>query len=399
MKSTPRSPKRSRRSVRRRWRTVAAILISAGVHAALLLCLRSRPAPPVLTIERDVEVAVDVHYDDREERVGESGVSPIDVGASRTRIVHRGPRPAASRSPALTSRASAADEQAAPLQAAEPGALAMRPRRDGEKQDVPASSKSLPTDKSITAAIGRVASAMAELDGQKADRNSSQGRVDRWTRDASGEVNARAGDVPPVWHDVEMRIQDSFHPPRGAVTKASTAVVLGRQLLNTGDNRAPMDPFGRPAEPLAREAGLAADVMAGQDAARRPAFWTRAEIVTEVGPDGFLRRAEIAASSGKAAFDKLAIEAVCAAIAERPILDGCRRISPCTTRIRWAVEATVRVEPPPVMVPSDRHTGGPDSRILPLALRFSFDEAKGKLQHHRAFETEVRTRIKLLSID
>jgi TonB family protein len=247
--------------------------------------------------------------------------------------------------------------------------------------------------------MGRVASAMADPEGQKADKDSSQARVARWTRDASGEANARADDLPLVWHNIATRIQESFHPPRNVVTRASTAAVLGRQLLNTGAARSPMDTSVHPLEPPAREASLAADVMAGQAAARQPAAWIRAEVRVEVGPDGLLRQAEITTSSGKAAFDKLAMEAVCAAIAERPILDGCRAASPCTTRLRWAVEAALQIEPPPVMVPSDPRTGGAASGITPLALRFSFDETSGKVRHHRAFASEVRTRVKLLSID
>jgi hypothetical protein len=376
-----------------------AILTSAGVHAALLLCLHSRSASTVATIERDVEVVVDIRFDEREAEVGKTSVSPIDVGASRPRAVHRGPRPSASPAPPFTPHAAGVDEQPAPLVVEGPGALAMRLRRGEGTEEKPASSEAPPPERSITSAMGRVASAMAEPDGQKADKTSSQERVDRWTREASGEANARAGDVPPAWHDVEMRIRDSFHPPRSALTRASTVAALGGQLLNTGTARAPTDETVRRIEPVSREASLAADVRAGQEAAGRPAAWTRAEILVEVGPDGLLRRAEITASSGEASFDKLATETVRAAIAERPILDGCRRTSPCTTRIRWAVEAALRVETPPVTVPSDPRTGGADTRITPLALRFSFDETRGKIQHHRAFASEVRTRVKLLSID
>jgi hypothetical protein len=244
-----------------------------------------------------------------------------------------------------------------------------------------------------------VASAMADQSGGKGDESSAQARVSAWLRHANGEANARAGDVPPVWHDIEMRVQQTFHPPRSVVTKASTVAVLGRQLLSTGAARTATDTSIRPTEPPSREASLAADVMAGQAAAGRPAAWTRAEILVELGEDGRLRRAEIATSSQEAAFDKLAIEAVCAAIAERPILDGCRRASPCTIRLRWAIEAALQVEPPPVMVPTDLRTGGASSRPTPLALRFSFDETTGKVKPHRVFASEVRTRVELLSID
>jgi hypothetical protein len=51
------------------------------------------------------------------------------------------------------------------------------------------------------------------------------------------------------------------------------------------------------------------------------------------------------------------------------------------------------------MVPSDRSTGGAGRDIAPLALRFSFDETTGKVRHQRAFASEVRTRVKLLSFD
>lgn len=91
--------------------------------------------------------------------------------------------------------------------------------------------------------------------------------------------------------------------------------------------------------------------------------------------------------------------AVCRAIADTPVVDGCRRASKCTVRLRWAVEAALRVEPPAVMVATEPTTGGASSRISPLALRFSFDEAKGKAKYHRPFESEIRTRVRLLSID
>jgi hypothetical protein len=51
------------------------------------------------------------------------------------------------------------------------------------------------------------------------------------------------------------------------------------------------------------------------------------------------------------------------------------------------------------MVPSDPRIGSAGFGITPLALRFSFDETSGKARHHGAFASEVRTRVKLLSID
>ena len=399
MRSTRQSPKKDRPSVRHRGRAIAAILMSAGVHAALLLCLRSRSAPVVRPIEADTEVVVDIRYEDREAQVVEKASSPSDVGARRTWAAHRGPRTFASPAPALTPPLPGADEQLAPFAAEQPGALAMRSRGGEEPEDVSISSDASSSEKNIASATARVASAMVDREDQRGDKDSSQARVDRWKHDAIGEANARAGDVPPVWHDIEIRVQESFHPPRSVVTKSSTATVLGRQLLNTGAARASTDALARAAEPASREASLMADVMAGQAAAASPAAWIRTEIVVEVGPDGLLRRTEITTSSGRTAFDKLALDAVCAAIAERPILNGCRRAPPCTTRLRWAVEAALRVEPPPVIVPSDPHTGAASRGITPLALRFSFDETTGKVQHHRAFESEIRTRVKLLSID
>jgi hypothetical protein len=399
VRSTHQSPKGSCRSVRLRQRAVAAILVSAGVHAALLLCLRAWSPPRRLTIEQDVEVTVDIRNEDQAVQVRERSFSPVGVGLGHARVARHGARHSASLRPRTTPGEPGADERPSPVAEEEPGALGMRSGRAYEPEGGSASPDAPASKRDIASAMSRVASAMADSEGQNADKSSSQARVARWTRDASGEANARAGDVPPVWQDIEKRIQEHFHPPRNVVTKASTVIVLGQQLLNTGAARIPTDPSLRPVEPPAREASLAADVMAGQVAAGQPAAWIRAEVCVEVGPDGLLRRAELAAPSGKAAFDKLAIEAVCAAIAERPILEGCRRASPCTTRLRWAVEAALRIEPPAVTVPSDPRTGGADSRITPLALRFSFDETTGKARHHRAFESEVRTRIKLLSID
>jgi TonB family protein len=399
VRSTHQSPKGACPSVRLRPRVVAAILVSAGVHAALLLCLRTVSPPRLLTIEQNVEVTVDIRDEARAVQVSEKSFPPVGVGPRRARVAPRGARQSTSLLPRPTPDEPRLDEQPPPVTGEGPGALAMRSRRGEEPEPGSASPEASASETNMASAMGRVASEMAEPDSQKADKNSSQARVARWIRDASGETNARTGDVPPVWHDIELRIQESFHPPRNVVTRASTAVVLGQQLLNTGAARTPMDAPVRPMEPPAREASLAADVMAGQVAAGQPSAWVRAEIRVEVDPDGLLRQAEITTSSGKAAFDKLAIEAVCAAIAERPILDGCRRVSPCTTHLRWAVEAALRIEPPPVMVPSDPRTGGAGSGITPLALRFSFDETSGKTRHHRAFASEVRTRVQLLSID
>ena len=223
-------------------------------------------------------------------------------------------------------------------------------------------------------------------------------RIARWLRESSAEANTRDGDVPPIWRDIQRHIEETFRPPRKVVSEASTAVLLGRQLLGTGRPAAPARTERLPAELRAREATLAADVMAGQEAAARPAAWLRTDIVVEVGSDGGLRSAEIAASSGRADLDRLALEAVRAAVAERPVVGGCRRATTCTTRIRWAVEAAVRVQPPPLMVPASGKTGGPGG-ISPFVLGFSFDEAKGKARRVRAFENEVQTRIELLSIE
>jgi hypothetical protein len=368
------------------------------VHAALLLYLPSHSTPEVLTIERDVEVVVHLRYQDPETQDVQKTSSPIDVGSRRARSPRRNSSTPPSPAPAHTTPSPGADAQPAPLAAEEPGALAMRSRRDKEAEGVPISSDALSPEKTIASATARVVSAMVDREDPRGDKDSSQARVDRWKRDAVGEANARAGDVPPVWHDIEIRVQESFRPPRSVVTKAWTATVLGRQLLNTGAARVSTDALTRPAEPASREASLMADVMAGQAAAAQPVAWTRTEIVVQVGPDGLIRRAEIATPSGQTAFDKLAIDAICAAIAERPILDGCRRAAPCTTRMRWAVEAALRVDPPSVMVRTDPHTGGASSGITP-SLRFSFDETTGKARHHIAFESEVRTRVTLLSID
>jgi len=230
------------------------------------------------------------------------------------------------------------------------------------------------------------------------DREAGQGRVARWAREAVGEANARTGDVPPIWRDIERRIERSFRPPRNAVTRASSGGILARQLLSTGTAKIEPTLVDKQAPERSREATLAADVAAGQAAAARAQGWVRTEILVEVGPDGLLRSAEIAASSGRAALDKLALEAVRAAVAEHPIAAGCRRAPPCTVRVRWAVEAAVRVHPPPVMVPTDPRTGGP-AGLTPLGLKFSFDEASGKIQHERAFQSEVCTRVTLLSIE
>ena len=75
-----------------------------------------------------------------------------------------------------------------------------------------------------------------------------------------------------------------------------------------------------------REATLAADVAAGQAAAARAQGRVRTQILVEVGPDGLLRSAEVVASSGRAALDQLALEAVRAAVAEHPVADSRRRV-------------------------------------------------------------------------
>ena len=50
------------------------------------------------------------------------------------------------------------------------------------------------------------------------------------------------------------------------------------------------------------------------------------------------------------------------------------------------------------MVSANGKTGGPGG-ITPFVLRFFFDETKGKAGRARAFANEVKTRIKLLSIE
>jgi TonB family protein len=238
--------------------------------------------------------------------------------------------------------------------------------------------------------------ASADEDG---DKSAGQARVDRWLRDASAKANVRAGDVPEVWRDVARRIEEMFHPPKKVLRESSAVAAFGRQMLNTGAARKRSPGDEPPTEPPTRERGLVADVMAGQAAAGRPAAWTRAEILVEVGPDGLLRRADIAASSGQTAFDRLALHTVCAAVAERPVPDGCRRSAPCTIHLRWAVEAALRVQPPAVMVPSDPRTGGAGKGVTPLVLGLSFDETKGSVRPNLPFETEVQTRVELIAID
>ena len=383
-------------------RTLPAILVSLVVHAALFLCLRfssSHSRDARIAPVEEVPITFEVRRPERLPEAAESAVPPAEatehplLETRRSRRIPAYPSPSPPPAPAKPAALPAEENPTSS------GALGMR--TDGSlNTEKPALDLYRPDSIERSLPPGSTGQPSAPAGPPSKDVASEKGeaRVAKWLREAFAEASTRNGDVPPIWRDIQRRIEETFHPPRYAVSDAPTLGHLGRQLLSTGRPTAPEKTEVLPRELRSREANLAADVMAGQEAAARPAAWLRTEIVVEVGPDGLLRSAEIAVPSGRGELDKLALEAVRAAVAEHPITGGCRRASPCTTRTRWAVESAIRVEPPPVMVSANGKTGGPGG-ITPFVLRFFFDETKGKARRARAFANEVKTRIKLLSIE
>ena len=67
-------------------------------------------------------------------------------------------------------------------------------------------------------------------------------------------------------------------------------------------------------------------------------------------------------------------------------------------RSRWSVEAAVAVTPPTVNPIVDPTSGRVTGAALP-GLSFTFDESLGKIGFDYPFKKEIRTRVRLLSVE
>lgn len=218
------------------------------------------------------------------------------------------------------------------------------------------------------------------------------GRVGRLLREAGGEGDTVAGRVDPAWRDLERQIDAHFHPRAEQITSDNAATLMIRQLGNPptgGQTPRGIDP--------SRAAGIAefrADQIAAcERAAREPAQWKNVEIEVIVDAAGNLESIKVLLPSGRAELDRHALDAVRRAAGVRPTRDPHGR-----TRSRWSVEAAVAVTPPTVNPIVDPTSGKVTGAALP-GLSFTFDESLGKIGFDYPFKKEVRTRVRLLSVE
>jgi len=224
-------------------------------------------------------------------------------------------------------------------------------------------------------------------------------RVGQWMAEIGDEERARAN-VPPEWRDVERLIDGGFHPAPAVVTDDSRAKTLAKQLVRAQPSSGPTARTFDPSLDADRRSSQfrEAQIAACQQAYAQPADWHRTEIAVVVGADGTLRSARVAASSGRAPLDRAALEAVRRAVERRPIRDVCRGRAPdCAVEVRWAVEASARVEPPTVTPLVDPITNKVQGATVAL-FGLSFDESSGHVAFNYPFRRDVRTRVSLIAI-
>jgi TonB family protein len=228
-------------------------------------------------------------------------------------------------------------------------------------------------------------------DGER-DNAEASARLQRWMRELGGEDDARAGRVDPGFRDLERQIDSRFRPRAEQVTDENRLQLLGRQLRNRPDS----GPTPRGVDPsVAAELGtfVADQISASQRAFAEPGRWFAAEIELLLDADGRIVDATLVVPSGRAALDRLALEAVRRAASARPPRDPRG-----PTRSRWSVEAAVAVTPPtanPIVDPVSGQVQGAVASLFSLR----FDESTGKVGVDYAFRKEVRTHVRLLSVE
>lgn len=366
---------------------MAFVAPSVIVHVAIVWLLpslreRARWTPGARTVEIDiVHPSVNANAN---ANVRDGGKATAGVGEQR--------RVSAPSRPAPDSRA------LSPLPSTEapgPGTL-QHDRRPGPVQLFPGAvldrlTAAQPHFGGTTRRLGDGRPPPGAPDGER-DAAEASARVGSFLREAGGADDARAGRVAPAWRDLERQIDAHFHPRAEQVTTENVGQLLVRQLGNPpvgGSTPRGIDP-SRAAQP----AELRADQIAAcQRAAAEPGAWRTVTIELLVAADGTIESASVILPSGRAELDRHALDAVRRAASVRPTRDPRG-----PTRSRWSVEAAVAVTPPTVNPIVDPVSGKVIGAGLP-ALSFTFDESLGKIGFDYPFRKQVRTRVRLLSVE
>lgn len=187
-----------------------------------------------------------------------------------------------------------------------------------------------------------------------------------WLSDDAAEARTRAGQVAPVWRDVERELTLNFKPPVATVHDAGTPGLdrVGsyfKQMIATvarGEDgvRQPREPGSHALEQgpggsidLAQQnfagtpegsnlrAGPLAQQQAIMAASGQPARWLRVEIEADTDAEGNVTSARVVMPSGRRAFDRFALAAVRERLAHA---------AAPSSQSRWILEAGYAVSRP-----------------------------------------------------
>jgi TonB family protein len=191
-----------------------------------------------------------------------------------------------------------------------------------------------------------------------------------WLDDAAAEARTRAGQVNPVWRDIERALVQTFKPPIDVVHDVPRRTIdrIGDRLRSFTNQAAGVVARGeeglrRPVEPGAHDLGFSAggyidpsqqgfqglpeglnyrsmplqQQQAVAAATAEPARWLAVEIEITVDGAGKVTRARVAFPSGRRAFDRYAL---------RLIEEHVAKAMPPSSLSRWLCKAGYAVSRP-----------------------------------------------------
>jgi TonB family protein len=237
--------------------------------------------------------------------------------------------------------------------------------------------------------------------GEEELRAEATRRVRGWLGDAQGESNAHSGNVDPIWRDVERGVAARFSPTAEAITSKTGLQTFFDQLRHNHEpSSGPPPRINLPANRGEPDNGRMSEInelRRGQIAALQdawnPAVYQRVEVEVDLSADGRILDVRVSFTSGRAALDRTALEAVRRALAERPLRDKHGAVT-----ARYAVEASVHVDMPKMTPIMGDNTARIEGLMLPPLFSFSFDESRRKFEYDYPFKKRIKTRVLLLSV-
>jgi len=194
------------------------------------------------------------------------------------------------------------------------------------------------------------------------------------------------------WSRLRRAVETRFHPTRSMITEDGRPMATARQVARMPEVR--LGPPGRqlpPDEVTKQEAHEAL-----QRAYDKPASMRAVEMATTTDEKGRIVSMKVVIPSGSQRFDDAAVEAVRDALAEYPLEETGRPLI-----MRWRIRGAYGVALPRLVTPPKiQHSSGRTSYTIPFptAAWGTFDETKGKIQGHVAFEEKIETEVTLLSV-